>query len=81
MKSRLHLSEDQVGKMTGIMEETRSRFRAARDTIEPEIQKIREEQREKISEILNADQRQEWNKVVTERDRKREQKRREFESK
>lgn len=81
IKTRLSLSEDQVGKVTAIMEETRSRFRAARDTIEPEIQKIREEQREKISEILNPDQRQEWEKVIAERDRKREQKRREFESK
>ena len=81
MKGRLHLSDDQLGKMTAIMEETRGRFRAARETIEPEIQKIREDQRRQISELLDPDQRQEWEKIVAERDRERESKRRAGESK
>lgn len=76
MKVRLGLSEDQMGKMTEIMEETRRRFRAARGTIEPDIKKIREEQRQQISEILNPEQRQEWVKIAEERDRERENKRR-----
>ncbi|MSV35410.1 MAG: hypothetical protein EXQ47_07410 [Bryobacterales bacterium] len=76
MKVRLGLSEDQMGKMTEIMEETRRRFRAARGTIAPDIKKIREEQRQQISEILNPEQRQEWVKIAEERDRERENKRR-----
>jgi uncharacterized membrane protein len=76
LKVRLNLSEDQMSKMGVIMEETGRRFREARSTIEPDIKKIREEQRQQISEILNPEQRQEWVKIVEERDRERENKRR-----
>jgi uncharacterized membrane protein len=76
MKARLNLSEGQMDKMGVVLEETGRRFREARSTIEPEIKKIREDQRQQISEILNPEQRQEWVKIVEERDRKRESKRR-----
>lgn len=75
LKARLNLSEDQMSKAGVIMEETGRRFRAARGTIEPEIKKIRDDQRQQISEILNREQRQEWVKMVEERDRARENKR------
>jgi len=76
MKVRLKLSDDQLNKMGVIMEQTRERFRAARSTIEPEIRTIREDQQRRISEILDADQRLEWEKIVEERRRNRENKRR-----
>lgn len=76
MTARLKLSGDQISKMGAIMDQTRLRFRAARSTIEPEIQKIREEQRRQISEILSADQQVEWQKIVEERERDRENKKR-----
>ena len=76
MKVRLNLSEDQMSKMSSIMEKTGHRFREARSTIEPEIKKIREDQRQQISGILSPEQRQEWLKIVEEREKRRESKRR-----
>ena len=76
MTVRLKLSSDQVSKMSAIMEQTRLRFHAARSTIEPEMQKIREDQRRQISEILFPDQQVEWQKIIEERDRNRENKKR-----
>ncbi len=54
LKSRLQLSDDQAAKLGAIMDETRMQVRAARMTIEPELQKIREDQRQRISELLIA---------------------------
>jgi len=76
MTVRLKLSGDQVSQMSAIMDQTRLRFRAARNTIEPEMQKIREELRQQISGILSADQQVEWQKIVEERQRNRENKKR-----
>ena len=74
LKNRLNLNDDQAAKVGVIMDQTRQQFRAARATIEPEIQKIREEQRQKISEILAADQQAEFQKMMEQRRRMRESK-------
>ena len=76
MTTRLRLSGDQVEKMSSIMEQTRVRFHATRNTIEPEMQKIREDLRRQISQILSPDQQVEWQKIVEERERDRENKKR-----
>ena len=68
MKSRLKLTPDQVTQLSAILDETRTRVRATRESIEPEIRKIREEQQEKIHQILSADQRPEYDKMRQERD-------------
>ena len=81
LQVRLNLSEEQMSKAGVIMEETGRRFREVRGTIEPDIRKIREDQRQQISEILNPEQREEWGKIMEERDRARENKRRAGESK
>src|ERR1700730_5677728 len=74
LKNRLNLSDDQATKVGVIMDQTRQQFRAARATIEPEIQKIREEQRQKINEIISADQQPEFQKMMEQRRRMRESK-------
>ena len=74
LKSRLQLNDDQAAKLGVIMDETRMRVRAARVTIEPELQKIREDQKQRISELLSPDQQAEWQKILDERQRKRESK-------
>jgi hypothetical protein len=71
MKERLQLSDDQAAKLGSIMDETRVRFRDVRDKIEPEMQKIREDQRQRISELLSPSQQAEWQKIVEERQRRR----------
>src|SRR5438128_1650469 len=60
MKARLSLSDEQAAKLGAIMDETRKRFRATRDSIEPEMQKIRDDQRQRISEMLSPSQLAEW---------------------
>jgi hypothetical protein len=74
LKNRLNLNDDQAAKVGVIMDQTRQQFRAARATIEPEIQKIREEQRQKINEILSAEQQPEFQKMMEQRRRMRESK-------
>ncbi len=74
LKARLNLNDDQAAKVGVIMDQTRQQFRAARAAIEPEIRKIREEQRQKISEILSADQQAEFQKMIEQRRRTRESK-------
>ena len=74
MKARLQLNDDQAAKLEVIMDETRARFRQVRDKFEPEMQKIREDQRQRISELLSASQQAEWQKIIDERQRRRESK-------
>jgi vacuolar-type H+-ATPase subunit H len=75
MKARLNLSDDQAAKLGVVMDQTRQQFRAARDTIEPQMQKIREEQRQRISEILSPAQSAEWQKMMDQRRRNFDRKR------
>ena len=74
LKSRLQLNDDQAAKLGVILDETRLRVRAARSSIEPELEKIRDDQKQKISELLSPSQQLEWQKIVDERQRKRESK-------
>ena len=68
MKSRLKLSADQVTKLSAILDETRARVRSTRESIEPEIRKIRDEQQEKVHQILSAEQIPEYDKMRQERE-------------
>jgi len=74
MKARLQLTDDQAAKLGTIMDDTRAQFRDARKKFEPEMQKIREDQRQRISELLSSSQQAEWQKIVDERQRRRESK-------
>ena len=72
MKARLQLSDDQAEKLSAVMDDARARFRDVREKFEPEMQKIREDQRQRISELLSPSQQAEWQKIVEERQRRRE---------
>ena len=72
LKARLQLTDDQAAKLSVIMDETRARFRDVREKFEPEMQKIREDQRQRISELLSPSQQAEWQKIMEERQRRRE---------
>ena len=74
LKARLQLNEDQAAKLGSIMDQTGMRFRATRDSIEPEMRKIREDQRRQISEILSPGQLVEWEKIIDQRRRERDNK-------
>jgi len=72
MKTRLQLTDDQAAKLSVVMDDTRARFRDVREKFEPEMQKIREDQRQRISELLSPTQQAEWQKMMDERQRRRE---------
>jgi hypothetical protein len=78
LKSRLQLNDDQAAKLSVIMDETRMRVRTTRDTIEPELRKIRDDQRQRISELLSPSQQVEWQRIIDERQRQRGGKKREM---
>ena len=73
LRMRVKASDEQIAKITAIMDETRSRFRETRSSIEPELKKLREEQQEKIRALLSSEQAAEWDKWREERAQEREE--------
>jgi hypothetical protein len=68
MRTRLQLTGEQITRLDAILEQTREEFRATRDGLEPALQKIREEQHQRILQILDPDQRAEYEKMRLERE-------------
>ena len=68
MKSRLNLTTDQMTKLSAVLDSTRVEFRTTRDSIEPALAQIREEQHRRILSILQPDQRAEYEKMRQERE-------------
>jgi Spy/CpxP family protein refolding chaperone len=71
MRTRLNLSDDQVQKLTTILDSTRELFRQISDKHRPEYEAIQQHQREQVRAILNQEQRDEYEKVRAEREKKR----------
>lgn len=67
MKSRVKISDDQAKQLNLILDETRAMFRSTRDSIEPQLQQIRDYQQERIGAVLNPQQRLEYQKLREER--------------
>jgi len=71
LRARLHLDADQLGKLNGILDETRARFTAAHDRIRPEMDQIHRDQQDQVRAMLTDTQRQEYEKMLKERDAKK----------
>ncbi|MBI3896508.1 MAG: hypothetical protein HY313_11320 [Acidobacteria bacterium] len=63
----LNLSSEQASQLTQILDETRNAYRIE----EKRIESIREQSRNRIREILNAEQRAKYDEIRTRQDRKR----------
>jgi hypothetical protein len=72
-RSRLNLTDDQLAKLTAILDQTDARFRAAREHENEEIRQIREEHFVRVREILTADQIPKYEKLRQEREQRRQQ--------
>ena len=72
-ESRLKLNSDQSQKLVVILDETRAKYKAAHDSIDPEMKRIAADQRERINAMLNDTQRAEYAKMLEERERRRKQ--------
>lgn len=73
MKSRMKLSDEQVGKINTIMDETRARFHEVRERYRPEMDAIQKDQRDKVRSLLSPDQLTEYEKMLKERDERQKQ--------
>lgn len=71
MKSRLKLSDDQVERLGHILDETRARFKALRDTLRPQMKVIQDQQVEEINSLLTAAQQKEYALMRKEREEKK----------
>jgi hypothetical protein len=65
-KSRLNLTDAQVMKLNLILDESRGRYHDARAKQKPELDAIRNHQRESILAMLTADQRAEYEQWIKE---------------
>lgn len=73
MRSRVKITPDQEQKLVAILDETRSRYKETRDSIEPQMQRIRQEQVAQVNAILSAEQQAEYARMREERERQRQQ--------
>jgi len=73
MQARLKLSQEQVSKLDGILDDTRSKFQAVRQKTKPEFEAIRTEQVDRVNSILSEQQRAEYEKMRKEREAREKQ--------
>src|SRR3954447_9151043 len=78
MRARLRLNAAQLGKLNGILDETRARFTAAHDKIRPEMHQIHRDQQDQVRAMLTDGQRQEYEKMLKERDAKKKEEGKKF---
>ena len=74
LRSRLQLDDQQVQKLNGILDDTRDRFKAFREEHKDEMKAIHDTQVAKINEILDANQRVEYERFRAERDKLKQEK-------
>jgi len=75
MQTRMKLTDEQVSKINSIFDETRARFHEVRERYHPEMDKIQQEQRDKVRSFLSPDQRAEYEKMLKEQDEHQKQER------
>ncbi|MCC6858527.1 MAG: hypothetical protein IT158_08200 [Bryobacterales bacterium] len=73
MQSRLRLNEDQVARLSAILDETREQYRVFRDTHKSEMQAIQDGQVRRVKELLSPEQQAEYEKMREERHKRRQQ--------
>ncbi|MCC6394480.1 MAG: hypothetical protein IT167_28045 [Bryobacterales bacterium] len=73
MQTRLKLTPAQLSNLVFILDETKARFKAVRDRMDPEMKQIQHEQRDKIRDMLKPEQKAEYEKMLEERAKKQKQ--------
>lgn len=71
MKSRLKLSDDQVTRLTNILDETEAKYKEVRERTRPEMKAIQDGQVAAINAMLSPEQQSEYAKMRKERDERR----------
>ena len=70
MRTRLHLTADQIGQLEAILDQTKAKARAVREHYHPEMARIKEEQVAQVKAILRPDQVPEYERLVAEHERR-----------
>jgi hypothetical protein len=73
MKVKLGMTDDQVGKMNAVLDQTRLQYKEVRDRMKPDMNRIKSEQIEKINSFLSPEQQKSYQQLRAERDEKAKQ--------
>ena len=72
LERELHLDTNQLEQLRAIVEETHAEMRRVRRQFRPQIEEILARSQEKIRVLLRPDQFEKYEKIITERKKKRE---------
>jgi hypothetical protein len=67
MQSRLHLTPTQLSQLETILDDTKTKYKALRDSIHPQMMQIRNEQIARVKSILTPQQIPAYEQLVSER--------------
>jgi len=70
MRSKLNLTSNQVAELETILDETKSKFKAVRDSYHPAMVKIKAEQVSRVKSILTPQQVPIYERLVAEREQR-----------
>jgi Spy/CpxP family protein refolding chaperone len=73
MQSRMRLSDEQFAKINSIYDETRAKFHEVRERYKPELDSLENAQRDKVRAVLSPEQRDEYEKMLKEREAQQKQ--------
>ena len=69
-REKLHLTDDQVKQLNGILDGTRTKMRAFREAHHAEFDKINQDQVQQVKSILRPDQIPAYNDLLAEQERR-----------
>lgn len=67
-KSRLKLSSEQTQRLQAVLHEAHQEFSQLHESAKPQFEEIRQEMRSKIRQMLNEEQKREYEAMIRERD-------------
>jgi hypothetical protein len=68
MQTKLKLDQHQVDQLQVILDDTKAKFRAARESHHPEMVRIKDEQVARVKALLSAEQTKQYEAIVAERE-------------
>jgi len=70
MQSKLNLNTSQINQLQVILDETKAKYKAVRESYHPEMVKVKEAQLERVKSILTPEQAKQYEQIVAEREQK-----------
>jgi Spy/CpxP family protein refolding chaperone len=70
MQSKLNLTTAQINQLQVVLDETKAKYKAVRESYHPEMVKVKEAQLERVKSILTPEQAKQYEQIVAEREQK-----------